>query len=669
MPPASPDIPFPPNQPLLHWKPSLSHETPLDRGAAPSFAHAIKEAFEIVDRGKKEISLVTRVSDGWGVFKYKEPLLGKPDFNNIRLGGLPLGGNPLIPNTYVIAGGDIARIIHVEDRYRLEETVRPTDEPTGPWVPALVPIEEHNDGYNLIWLPRFAFRPTPEELQQTIAWIDQQMPDGTKVKAGGAQHAWSKIAITDDVYILPHGLQLFRFLTEEANIYRDLGDRFPNLVRLGSGVKIREANKYLWRHGKAFPLLGGYDGQTMGGVFNTGTHGSVITIGPLAEMIMSIELVLPSGAMIRIERTDGITNPEALAEQYPDITLRQDDNYFYAALINMGTMGVVHSYVLEVTDCFHLREVRTATTVEIIKEVLKGGKIYDVTGVPGTPAEMTKIHPKISDGNDGGFKGHPFPVFYLEFVYNPHGDEIIITSRQPITVPDDSIFGFEPPGRDLVRTLLLPTRFTRAPIPSWIEDRWRGVWVPVINTIMKLFPSAIPSLIDNAMNTLVKKVYIDRSFNVFNIGEGQSRIPAVSGTIFVPLEDDKYLKALDIIHNVAKDFAAHKKYETSPASMRFVKGSRALLSNPKDFCAFECIFTSTTLHAQEMIDAFDVALHKEFGNEVRAHWGQLQRDPDEEEMRGMYPQYDLWRTIRDELDPKGRFLNEWQTTILPPARP
>lgn len=671
MPAASPNIPFPPEQPRLIWKPSLLHEKPLEPASKPTFSATLKEAFAIADHRKGKIVLVTRMSDGWGVFKYKGNMFCKVDFDNIQLGGLPLGGNPLNPNTYIInSRGQIARIVHVEDRYRLEMIAKPTHEPTEPWVPALVPIEEHNDGYGLIWLPKFAFRPTPDDLQLTLGWIDRNMPDETKVKAGGAQHAWSKIAITSSVYILPHGLKLYRFLSEEPKTYRDdLGERFSNLVRLGSGVKIREANRYLWEKGKSFPLLGGYDGQTMGGVFNTGTHGSVLTFGPLAEMIVSIELVLPNGGLLRIEPTDGITDPDALATERPDITLRQDDDYFYAALINMGTMGVVHSYVLEVTDSFHLKEVRTSTTVEGMKEVLKGGKIYDIVGIQGKPADMAKVRPRISDGKDGGFKGHFYPAYHLELLYNPHGKKIVVTSRYPVTVKDDSIFSFEPPGRDLIRTLLLPTRFHRPLIPTWIQERWRGVLVTIVDTLIKLFPKMIPSLLDDGMDSLIKKVYIDRSFNVFNIGEGQSRIPAFAGTIFVPLENDKYIDALDIIHDVCNEFAGRNLYETAPASMRFMKATRAMLGCPKDYCGFECIFTASTQYTQEMIDAFDLALRKKFGDEVRTHWGQLMRDPDEEQIRGMYHQYDRWRTIRDELDPKARFLNEWQTKILPPARP
>ena len=672
MPAASPNIPFPPDPPLIIWKPAFGKEKPLENAGEPTFHTTLKEAFDVVNNPKGKICLVTRMRNGWGVFEYKDKAICKVTFDKIRVPGLPLGGDPLNPKTYIFdSRGSVATIDHVEDRYRLREIARPsTDEPSGPWVPALVPFEEHNDGRNLVWVPRFAFRPTPDELQTTIAWIDQHMPEGTKVKAGGSQHAWSKIAVTNDTYILPHGLKLHRPITEEPKVYRnDLGERLQNLVRLGSGVKVREANRYLWEHGKAFPALPGYDAQTMGGIFNTGTHGSCFTFGPLAEMIMSIELVLSNGRLTRIERNGGITDPAALATQRPDITLHQDDDYFYAALINMGTMGVVHSYVFEVTDRFHMREVRTATNIATMKSMLKDGKIYNLVGVPGKPAELAKVNAKISDGNDGGFKDHPLPAYHFELLFGANGDKVVVTSRHPITVDDDTKFRFEPPGRDLLRTLFLGAKFGRPPLPTWFQERWRKLVVPTVDTITKLFPSAIPWLNDQAMNTLIDKEYVDRSFNVFNVGEGTNRIPACMGTIYVPLENDMYLDAVDVIQAVAKQFAARRKYETGPVSMRFIKSTKALLGCPKDYCGFECIFTASTLHIQEMIDAYDLALYQKFGHEVRAHWGQLIRDPDEERLRASYPKYDRWRAIRDEFDPKGRFLNEWQTKVLPPRRP
>src|SRR5204863_7484087 len=131
---------------------------------------------------------------------------------------------------------------------------------------------------------------------------------------------------------------------------------------------IREANRFLWLHKKSFPALGGYDGQTIGGMFNTGTHSSVFTRGPLADMIVSIDMVISDGTFVRIEPANGITDPSSLARELPYIRLTQDDDYFYAALIDMGTMGVVHSYILEVTDAFYLKEVRTASTIAEINQ-------------------------------------------------------------------------------------------------------------------------------------------------------------------------------------------------------------------------------------------------------------------------------------------------------------
>ena len=126
MPPASPNVPFPPEQPQLFWKPPLYHEKALESSARPSFHATLKEAFDAVDRRRGKILLVTRMFDKWGVFQYKGPLVCKPDFDNILLKGLPLGGNPLNPNTYIINGaGEVARIVHIEDRYRLEEIARP----------------------------------------------------------------------------------------------------------------------------------------------------------------------------------------------------------------------------------------------------------------------------------------------------------------------------------------------------------------------------------------------------------------------------------------------------------------------------------------------------------------------------------------------------------------
>jgi len=660
------------DHPKLMWKPHLFSHLRKLKTANPSVSFTtLKDAFNSAyRRGRGNVVLVTRMEVSWTTYEYIGSSPFGVGFKDLAIGGLPLGGMPFAPQTYVIDGrGHIAQIVFGKT-YKLLQINRPTGEPAVlSWVYAVVPVEEANDGGNLTWKPQVTLAPTLGEVPGMLAWVNQHMSKEAKIKSGGARHAWSKIALTDDVFVLPDRLKLAHTIDQEPDIYRaDLGERRGNLVRVGSGHTISETNRFLWEHGKAFPALGGFDGQTMGGVFNTGTHGSVFTRGPLADMILSIDLVTADCRVLRIERQNGVTDPAKLALDRPDLELIQENECFYSALINMGTMGVVLSYMLEVTNAFHLKEVRTPMNLEGMKMTLRGGKIYSLCGVEGKPSELEKTPPKVSNGKDGGFKDQPFPAYHLEFLFNPHSDEAVVTSRHPIAVDkvDAAEFGFHPPGRDLLWTIERGAQFSRPAFATWIQERFTKLLSWSVSTLMKLFPNLTPRLIDSAMDTLIDDAYIDRSFNVFNAGDGENRIPALAGSIFVPIEKDKYIDAIQIIQDVAKEFAGRKKHATGPASMRFIRSTPALLGCPKDYCSFEFIFTANTAWALEMVEAYDIALRKKFGNEIRAHWGQLMRDPTPEEIRGMYPRYDRWRAIRNEFDPQGRFLSEWQSRTLPP---
>ncbi|KAH0562439.1 hypothetical protein GP486_002878 [Trichoglossum hirsutum] len=659
------------DQPVLRWKPnSLFSSKDLKSAAASAQSTTLKEALDAVDKRKaKNVVMVTRVPSGWVTYEYVGSSACKVNFKELLLGGLPLGGDPLAPQTYIVDGkARFARIVHDGHRYRLDEVPRPTEEPTGPWVvEAIVPVEEINHGKNLTWLPKITLRPSPDELPAALKWVNQNMPAGTKVKAGGSKHSWSRVAVSDGVYIEPDRMKLSHTIDEEPNVYRnDLGERRGNLFRCGSGNTIKEMNRYLWEHGKSFPILGGFDGQTLGGVFPTGTHGSIFTRGPLAEMIVSIDLVLADGQLVRIEPADGVTDSKALATARSDLRLIQDDDHYHSALINMGTMGAVQSYMLEVTDAFHLKEVRTASNITELKEKLQGGKIYKLVGVQGKPADLEKIPPKISDGKDGGFKDQPLDAYHLEFLINPHSDKVVVTSRHPTTVTAtvEAEFDFSPPGRDLVRTIHRGASFGRPALPTWFEENFGGLLSWGIDQITKLTPFLTPSLIDSSMDTLIDDAYIDRSFNVFNVGDGTNQLPALAASIYVPVASDAYLTGLDLVRSAAANFVKSRhRYETGPASMRFVKGTAATLGCGVDVCSFEFIFTGSTTYALEMVEAYEAALKEGLGaKEVRVHWGQLVGEG--VRRREGYPEYEKWRQVRDELDPKAAFINEWQEKIL-----
>ena len=656
--------------PVLRWKPNrLSKERDLKSVPSNLSFPTLREALNAVEQRRgKNVVLLTRTATGWIIFEYVGSSFCKVKFRRLTLGGLPLGGDPLVPQTYIFDGKDrFARIVYQNDRYRVQKTPRPTEEPKQPWaVEAVVPVEEFNDGKSLTWLPRITLRPTLDELPAALAWVSKSVPD-MKIKAGGSKHSWSQVAVTTGVYIEPDRMKLSRTFDEEPNVYRNnLDEKSENLVRAGSGNTIKEMNRYLWQHDKSFPILGGFDGQTLGGVFTTGTHGSVFTRGPLAEMIASIDLVLISGECLRIEPSPGITDPDALAIERADLRLIQDDDYFHAALINMGTMGVVHSFMLRVTDAFHMNEIRTLSSIPELKAKVSDGKIRNLAGAPGKPVDLQTVQPKISNGKDGGFKDQPLGAYHLEFLFNPYTDKVIVTSRHPIavTTTQDSKFQFDPPGRDLIRTIELGPGFARPLIPNWFQENFNPLLSWVFDQIIKITPYDVPKLIDSTMDTLINKAYTDRSFNVFNVGDGTNSIPALAASIYIPIASDDYLSALDLIRDAAAKFSKNRKrYQTGPASMRFVKGTKAMLGCDVDVCSFEFIFTASTTYALEMVEAYEAALRDGLGPEkVKVHWGQLVGTGLH---RGEgYREYPKWRQIRDEMDPEGVFLSEWQEKIL-----
>ncbi|MDD1632854.1 MAG: hypothetical protein LUP91_11710, partial [Methylococcaceae bacterium] len=202
--------------------------------------------------------------------------------------------------------------------------------------------------------------------------------------------------------------------------------------------------------------------------------------------------------------------------------------------------------------------------------------------------------------------------------------------------------------------------------PTWVSENFPDAIGWLSEEMTQNIPSLTPRFVSDAMRGLSDDGYLHRSYRVFNIGDGQNAIPSLSGTLFVPLRDDLYLRAVEILRRVAREEAKNGIYQTGPISLRFVKGSRAMLASPEDVGSFELIFAGRPEHATDLIRAYDAALRAELGDEnVRFHWGQLMPGADPERILAGFPRFGAWRRIRDRLDPAGRFVNAWQETILP----
>ena len=449
-----------------------------------------------------------------------------------------------------------------------------------PLVPA---VRLRNHGDNETWRPALALRPSDdiEQLCDIMRFLHEA--GATTIKAGGSRHSWSKAAASDDVYLHPEGMNFIRAVAEDALesavLRQGADERLEDCFVIGSGTRIGEINDALWARGKALPVLGGYDGQTLAGVVQTATHGSVLKSGPICDAVLAINLVDARGQKWRIEPTAGPTDAAAFAAQCPDWTLRQDDNLFDAALVSVGMFGVVHSYVVRVSPAFHLRERRSLMKATELIALLRGGNIYRLMDVEA-PSWL---------GPDDGRRvpNHPANVYHLEFLVNPHatdgGDHtVVVTSRQVFDagMPEPPQFRrTRADAKDLFRVLSQPSRFSRPALGTWIVEH--APWLPaaVQGLVATLLPFRAPDLLDRGMKGIADEEFVGRSYNVFNIGYGQNNIPALSSEPSVPLRDDLYLDALQLILERAERAGRGGRFHTGPLSMRFVAGSRAMLAD------------------------------------------------------------------------------------------
>ena len=108
----------------------------------------------------------------------------------------------------------------------------------------------------------------------------------------------------------------------------------------------------------------GFGDLTFGGVMMVGGHGSGLRRGNIASQVRSIDLIVVNAQrqaqLVRIEAaSDRITDRAAFEKKYPGARLEDaDDAVFNAAKVSFGSMGVLHSVVIDTRPAYRLEEDR-----------------------------------------------------------------------------------------------------------------------------------------------------------------------------------------------------------------------------------------------------------------------------------------------------------------------
>ncbi len=138
-----------------------------------------------------------------------------------------------------------------------------------------------------------------------------------------------------------------------------------------AGITIQQLGELLAHQSPPQSLLAisGSPGATLAGALATATHGAEFKWKLLIDTVKAVHLVGPGGVHWWIEGETPIADPVKLRQVYPEITPERiiagtapvggitPQDWLNAAIVSMGSMGVVYSMVLEVVPQFGVHEV------------------------------------------------------------------------------------------------------------------------------------------------------------------------------------------------------------------------------------------------------------------------------------------------------------------------
>jgi L-gulono-1,4-lactone dehydrogenase len=443
---------------------------------------------------------------------------------------------------------------------------------------------------------------TPATLLELRELVQRAEREGATVRASGARHSWSDIALTNGIMVEPTKLSGVEEVTAES--VRDGFDP-RRLVWVKAGTHLHTLNAVLDRLGLALVNMGGYDAQTIAGVVSTSTHGSGLAFGPFPDAVRSLEVVVSRGRALRIEPHAGPTDPATFAE--PSVELVQDDERFHAAVCGLGTIGVLYRVMIEVREKFWLKEVRTLSTWEKVKNTLEP---------------------------DGALAGQA----HYELFVNPYPEaggehRVLVTRRTDTPKP-----GKEP--RD---------KLERHPLTE-LEAGWPFTHV-LLRFLARHFPALMVRRFDDTLEEMTDDDYTNVSYKVFNIGEA-NKLPAFSMELGIAV-DGRHIEAVDRILKIAGERRKEGVFHTSPFSLRFVAPSTAYASMmfAQPTMMIELIMVTGSRRGRELVLGYEAAL-EDLG--VRPHWGQVNAIEPARPAE-VYPEWARWLAAEAAYNDTGVF--------------
>jgi L-gulonolactone oxidase len=162
--------------------------------------------------------------------------------------------------------------------------------------------------------------------EDVVAAVGRAAGEGRAVRAVGAGHSFSEIALTNG----------YQVALDAMDRVLDV-DPASGLVRVQAGISIHALSRRLAEHGLALANLGDVDRQSLAGAIATATHGTGARLGNIGSQVTAVQLVAGDGSVVELDESD----PDGLR----------------AARASLGALGIVTELTVRCVPAFTLSAV------------------------------------------------------------------------------------------------------------------------------------------------------------------------------------------------------------------------------------------------------------------------------------------------------------------------
>jgi FAD-linked oxidoreductase len=219
-------------------------------------------------------------------------------------------------------------------------------------------------------------------IDDVVSVVNHARQHGLKVKAIGAGHSFSGIAVPVDIQLDISGID---------GVFAVEGNR----VTLGAGTNLYQLPALLDPLGLALENMGDIDRQTIAGATSTGTHGTGALFGGLARQLAAVTLVTADGQVLTVSPTEN-------AELWPAVRL------------GLGALGILVEVVIECVPSFLLNAVEKPEPLDDVLDNWMSRSTavdhFEFYWFPHTKTALTKTNTRLP--LEAGIKPqHPVPAF------------------------------------------------------------------------------------------------------------------------------------------------------------------------------------------------------------------------------------------------------------------